>query len=58
MAVVSCQYFSYKFSPMLVNRKMNGSERASPNFLLDTVLIYSMNCNAVVLAIGVFGSCM
>lgn len=44
---------SYIFVPMLVDSKMHGSERASPNLLFNDVLIDTVHSSSIVLAVGV-----
>ena len=44
------------FGAMLVNRQVNSSKRSPPNLLFDNVLIDSVDCCTVILAIGVLGA--
>lgn len=48
----------YVFVPMLIGRKMDRTERTSPDLLFDGVLVDTMYCSSVILTVRVFGSCV
>lgn len=48
----------YVFVSMLIGRKMDCTERPSPNFLLNDVLVDTVYCSSVILTVCVFGPCM